>query len=79
MAKIQTKFLDQAMEARDKMNANMKSMDAGSGENSQGRGAFLSAQGDFQANMQMFNTFMAMSNNMLKTLGQALNSMSSKQ
>jgi hypothetical protein len=79
MTRIQEKFLKNAMDARDRMERTAEAMDAGSGENSNGRGDFLKAQGEFQGNMQMFNTFMSMSNNMLKTLGQGLNTMSSKQ
>jgi hypothetical protein len=79
MAEIQNKFLDKAMKAKSTMEENMQAMDEAADAKSEGRGNFLKAQGEFQADMQMFNTFMSMSNNMLKTLGQALNTMSSKQ
>jgi hypothetical protein len=83
MADIQHKFLKQAMKDKDTMNANTEGMNTSNG--TQGgdadaakQRAFLNAQGSFQANMQMFNMMTSMTNNMLKTLGQALNTLASQ-
>jgi hypothetical protein len=78
MAEIQKKFLDKAMANKKTMESNADSMDQASDQESTGRGDFLNAQSSFQANMQMFNMMASMTNNMLKTLGQALNTLSSQ-
>lgn len=73
LADIQSKFLDKAMVAKDEMEKNASQ--ATEGQSS----AFLKAQGDYTANMQMFTIFSNQTSTTIKSIGEALGGISRKQ
>jgi len=74
LAEVQSKFLDDAMANLDTMNA--ETANAVGGADS---GAFIEAQAKFQANMKMFGMASEATSTTLKTIGEALMSLSRKQ
>lgn len=77
LAEVQDKFLTKALSSLETMKANADSMN---GEGSGGdKGAFLTAQAEYQASMQMFNMMANMTSTTLKTLGEGLTAIARKQ
>lgn len=79
LAEIQAKFLNKALAASDVMAAESGNA-AGEGDNSGTPStAFLEAQAQFTANMQLFNLFANQSATALKTIGEGLAGVARKQ
>ena len=72
LANAQIKFLDKAMDAKD-------AMEASGGDDKDSRDAFIKAQSDYQANIQMFNMMANMTATSLKSLGEGLTAIARKQ
>ena len=73
MAKIQAKFLDEAMKQSDIMEG--EAGNAGEGKSA----AFLDAQAKYTANMQLFNIFSQQVSTSIKTIGESLSAIARKQ
>lgn len=73
LSDIQSQFLDDAMDARDAMVENQE--EAGSGDSK----AFLEAQGQYAANIQLFTIFSNQTSTTIKSIGEALAGISRKQ
>jgi len=72
LANAQIKFLDKAMDAKD-------AMEASGWDDKDSRDAFIKAQSDYQANIQMFNMMANMTATSLKSLGEGLTAIARKQ
>jgi hypothetical protein len=79
LAEVQAKFLSDAMDNMDKMKANMADKNDSKKEAATKRDAFITAQSEYQANMQMFNMIANMTATSLKSLGEGLTAIARKQ
>lgn len=73
LAEAQIKFLDKAMDAQETMK------EAAGKDDKTSRDSFITAQSEYQANMQMFSMMANMTATSLKTLGEGLTAIARKQ
>jgi hypothetical protein len=77
LAKVQVKFLNNALDAQKRLE---KAADKAEGGSSQGaQSDFIEAQGEFQAAMQMFKQMSELAATAIKSVGEALSTLSRKQ
>jgi hypothetical protein len=79
LSEVQAKFLNQAMENMDEMKSNTADKNDSKKEAAAKRDKFLTAQSEYQANIQMFNMVANMTATSLKSLGEGLTSIARKQ